>query len=73
MVHLRVVAPHEEAQAALKLLKENEVACHLVYLEGAAHAPEGDVLLVDIPREEASVVIGDLKELRIHEKGAISI
>jgi uncharacterized hydrophobic protein (TIGR00271 family) len=73
MVHLRVVAPHEEAQAALRLLKENEVACNLVYLEGAAHSPEGDVLLVDIPHEEASVVIGDLKELRIHEKGAISI
>jgi uncharacterized hydrophobic protein (TIGR00271 family) len=73
MVHLRVVAPREEARAALKLLKENDVACNIVYLEGAAQEPEGDVLLVDVPREEASVVVGDLKELRIHEKGAISI
>jgi uncharacterized hydrophobic protein (TIGR00271 family) len=73
MVHLRVVAPHEEAQAALRLLKENEVACHIVYLEGAARAPEGDMLLVDVPREEASVVVGDLKELGIHKSGSISV
>ncbi len=60
MVHLRVVAPHDEALAALKLLEENAVACNVVYLEGASRRPEGDVILVDIPREEASVVVGDL-------------
>jgi uncharacterized hydrophobic protein (TIGR00271 family) len=73
MVHLRVVAPHEAARAALELLKDNPAACHVIYLEGVAHAPDGDMVMADVAREEASVIIGDLKELGIHESGAISI
>ena len=73
MVHLRIVAPHAEASQALELLKDIPTACHLVYLEGAVHDPPGDMLLVDVPREDASVIVGDLKELGIPECGAISI
>ena len=73
MVHLRIVAPHEEAQQALALLKTTTSACHLVHLEGVAQRPDGDMILVDVPREEASVVLGDLKELGIHETGSISV
>ena len=73
MVQLRVVAPHEQAQAALELLKSNPAACHVVYLEGVAHAPDGDLIMADVAREEASVIVGDLKELGIHRTGAISI
>ncbi len=73
MVHLRVVAPAEQASAALELLRCNESACNLVHVPGASLRPEGDMILVDLPREEASVVIGDLKELRIHEVGSIAL
>jgi uncharacterized hydrophobic protein (TIGR00271 family) len=73
MVHLRIVAPHDEAERALALLKGVSTACHLVYLEGAVQEPPGDMLLVDVPREDASVIVGDLKELGIHECGAISV
>jgi uncharacterized hydrophobic protein (TIGR00271 family) len=73
MVHLRVIAPPDQARAALRLLKDNPAACHLVHLPGVAHAPEGDMILVDVPREEASVVVGDLKNLGIPEHGAISV
>ena len=73
MVHLRVVAPHEEALKAVELLKHGPTACHLVHLEGAAITPQGDMILVDVPREEASVVISDLKELGIHRTGSISV
>ena len=67
------MAPEEEAQKALKLLESVPTACNIVYLEGAARAPKGDMLLVDVPSEEASVILGDLKELGIHERGAISV
>ena len=73
MVHLRVIAPPEQAEQAYEVLKRNPLACHLVYLRGVAHAPEGDMLLVDVPREEASVIVGDLKALGIPEVGSISI
>ena len=73
MVHLRVIAPHEQAKKALDLFQRLPTACNIVYLKDAAVEPAGDLLLADVPREEASVMIGDLKELRIHELGAISV
>jgi uncharacterized hydrophobic protein (TIGR00271 family) len=73
MVHLRVVAPREEAAKAHELLRQNPLACHLVYLKDVVVAPEGDMLLVDVPREEASVIVGDLKNLGIPESGSISV
>jgi uncharacterized hydrophobic protein (TIGR00271 family) len=73
MVHLRVVAPHEQAEEALELLTANPIVCHVVHLEGVAVDPEGDMILADVPREDASVVVGDLKALGIEETGSISI
>ena len=73
MVHLRVVAPREQAEQAFELLRENPTACHLVYFKGVAHAPDGDMILVDVPREEASVIVGDLKALGIPKTGSISV
>jgi uncharacterized hydrophobic protein (TIGR00271 family) len=73
MVHLRVVAPREQAEQAHELLKQNPLACHLVYLKDVVHAPKGDMLLVDVPREEASVIVGDLKNLGIPKTGSISV
>jgi uncharacterized hydrophobic protein (TIGR00271 family) len=46
---------------------------NVVHLEGVAHKPDGDVILCDVAREDASVIIGDLKELRIYEEGSIAI
>ncbi len=73
MVHIRVIAPHDAAQKAAELLSREPTACNLVYLEGAVRTPPGDMLLVDVPREEASILVGDLKELGIHESGSISV
>jgi uncharacterized hydrophobic protein (TIGR00271 family) len=73
VVHLRVVAPSEQAGKAHALLCESQVACHVVHLEGVTSDPDGDLLLADVPREEASVLVADLKELGIHESGSISI
>ena len=73
MIHLRVIAPHEQAQRARELLERTPTACHVVHLEGAAIEPAGDLLLADVPHEDASVIVGDLKELGIHESGSISL
>ena len=73
MVHLRIVAPHACAERAAELLEGSPAVCNLVVLEGAARRPKGDVLLCDVTREEASVIIHDLKELEIHKHGSISL
>ena len=73
MVHLRIVAPAHQAEHALELLKATPSVCNLIYLERAAQRPEGDVILCDVAREDASVIVSDLKELEIHREGSIAM
>jgi uncharacterized hydrophobic protein (TIGR00271 family) len=73
VVHLRIVVPSHNAEHALDLLQGIPSVCNLIYLPGAAHKPVGDVILCDVAREDASVVISDLKELEIEHEGSIAI
>jgi uncharacterized hydrophobic protein (TIGR00271 family) len=73
MIHLRIVVPNYQAEHALDLLKNTPSVCNLVYLERAAMRPEGDVILCDVAREDASVVVSDLRELDIDIEGSISM
>lgn len=57
----------------MELLRRSDSVCNLVYLERAALKPEGDVILCDVAREDASVLVGDLKELGIHKEGSIAM
>jgi uncharacterized hydrophobic protein (TIGR00271 family) len=73
VVHLRIVAPREKAELALDRLEACATVINVIYLRDAAHKPEGDVILCDVAREDASVVIADLKELDIHREGSIAV
>jgi uncharacterized hydrophobic protein (TIGR00271 family) len=73
MVHLRIVVPSYQAEHVQDLLQATPSASNLIVLERAAHKPEGDVILVDVAREDASVIISDLKELDVHREGSIAI
>jgi uncharacterized hydrophobic protein (TIGR00271 family) len=73
MVHLRIVVPGHSSDQALALLNATHSVFNIIYLAGAAHKPEGDVILCDVAREDASVVIDDLRELEIDREGSIAI
>ena len=73
MIHLRVVAPEKVAHQALELLTASPAVLNIVHLHAAATKPDGDLILCDVAKEEASVVIADLKELRIPEVGSIAV
>jgi uncharacterized hydrophobic protein (TIGR00271 family) len=73
MYHMRIVAPPERSEDALELLKAAPSVCNVIFLEGAAQAPEGDVILADVAREDASVILSDLRELRLEEEGSIAL
>jgi uncharacterized hydrophobic protein (TIGR00271 family) len=73
LVHLRIVAPPDRAERALELLTAMPTVCNLVYMPRAAIRPEGDVILCDVARKEASVILDDLRELRIDQEGSISL
>jgi uncharacterized hydrophobic protein (TIGR00271 family) len=73
MIHLRIVAPEEEAHKALEILHGSPAVLNVVHLHAAAKKPDGDLILCDVAREEASVIIGDLKELDIPRVGSIAV
>ncbi|MEI7624862.1 MAG: DUF389 domain-containing protein [Actinomycetota bacterium] len=57
----------------MALLEETPTACNLVFLPGASMRPVGDVILCDLLREDASVILSDLRELGIDESGSITM
>jgi uncharacterized hydrophobic protein (TIGR00271 family) len=73
VIHLRIVAPEELAHRALEVLEASPAVLNIVHLHGVARKPEGDVILCDVAREEASVILGDLKGLEIPRVGSIAV
>jgi uncharacterized hydrophobic protein (TIGR00271 family) len=73
MIHFRIVVPSYQSEHVLDLLDGVDSVCNLIYLERAARRPEGDVILCDVAREDASVIVSDLKELEVHIEGSIAL
>lgn len=73
MIHLRIVAPADRSEQVLGLLRASPGAVNLIHLPGTASKPDGDVILCDIAREVASVILADLREYGLHQHGSIAI
>ena len=73
MVHMRIVVPSHQTDHVLELLEHLPSAVNVIFLERAARKPQGDVILCDIAREDASVVVSDLRELDVDTEGSIAI
>jgi uncharacterized hydrophobic protein (TIGR00271 family) len=73
MVHLRIVVPSYQSEHVLDLLTHTASVCNLIFFERAARKPEGDVILCDVAREDASVIVSDLRELDVDTEGSIAI
>lgn len=73
MVHLRIVSPVDRSQRVIELLEGSASTSNLVHLPDAARKPAGDVILCDVAREDASVIIDFLRELHLPRDGSISI
>jgi uncharacterized hydrophobic protein (TIGR00271 family) len=73
VVHLRIVVPGAKSERVVDLLEANPSVSSLARIEAASRKPPGDLILCDIAREDASVVIDDLRELGIPDDGSISI
>ena len=73
MLHLRIVSPQGSTDRALEILECTDSVCNIVVLPGVARRPEGDVILCDVPREDASVVLADLRDLGLHHSGSIAV
>jgi hypothetical protein len=71
MIHLRIVAPQEQAHKVLDLLCASPAVINVVHLPAVSKKPKGDLILCDVAREDASVILSDLKELEIPRVGSI--
>jgi uncharacterized hydrophobic protein (TIGR00271 family) len=73
MVHLRIVVPHDRVDAAVARLHDSASVINVIHLRDAARKPRGDVIMCDVAREDASVLLADLKELAIDRDGSIAL
>jgi uncharacterized hydrophobic protein (TIGR00271 family) len=73
MVHLRVVAPAEKSGRVHGLLCSTPSAINVIRVPGASTNPSGDLIMCDVAREDASVVISELRELGLHHEGSIAL
>jgi uncharacterized hydrophobic protein (TIGR00271 family) len=73
MVHLRIVAPSDRTAAVMEVLDCSPSVVNIITLPDAARRPEGDVILCDVAREDASVILSDLKQLGLEEEGSIAL
>jgi uncharacterized hydrophobic protein (TIGR00271 family) len=73
MVHMRIVVPSEKAGRTLECLEDFGSVISIIHLPHAARRPEGDVILCDVAREDASLVIERLKQLDVHHDGSIAV
>lgn len=73
MVHLRIVAPRAHADRALEIFERTESVINVIVMRDVARKPPGDVILCDVAREDASVVLSDLRGLEIDQVGSIAV
>jgi uncharacterized hydrophobic protein (TIGR00271 family) len=73
MVHLRIVSPPDRTDAVREVLACTPSVINVVVLPGVAQRPDGDLVLCDVAREDASVILHDLKDLGLYEDGSISL
>src|SRR6478752_771796 len=73
MVHLRIVAPPDRADQVYAMLCGTASAIDVIRVPNASVRPTGDLVMCDVAREDASVIISDLRALGIHRDGSISL
>lgn len=73
VIHLRVVAPPALAEPAYRVLRDHPSALNVVRLRDVAERPDGDLILCDVAREDASVIVAELRELGLERDGSIAL
>ena len=73
IVHLRLVVPPDLTEHTLNLLYGTPSVLDIVHLPGVARKPDGDLVLADVAREDASVIVEDLRAAGLEHRGSISV
>ena len=73
MLHLRISSPAAQTDRVLALLEADTSVSALSVVRDASLRPAGDLVLADVAREGANVVIDQLRDLGVHHGGSLHI
>jgi len=73
MIQVRIVVPPDRVEAVLGVLERSPAVVNVVHLPGSVRKPDGDLVMCEVAREDASVIVGELRALGIPHVGSISI
>jgi uncharacterized hydrophobic protein (TIGR00271 family) len=73
MLNLRLVLPPPLADDIEELLLDHGAVTNVVRLPGAGRKPPGDVLLCDVAREDASILLAELRRRDCDRRGTIAV
>jgi uncharacterized hydrophobic protein (TIGR00271 family) len=73
VLHLRLRVPGDLTDQVVALLESDETVTNLAVVPGGFRKPEGCLVLADVARENATGVIGRLRDLDLQHRGSISI
>jgi uncharacterized hydrophobic protein (TIGR00271 family) len=73
LLQLRVTVPPDRTGQVRELFETDPGTAHLAVLPGASVSPPGDLVLADVARESADALVRALRDLRVHEDGAIAM
>jgi uncharacterized hydrophobic protein (TIGR00271 family) len=73
VIHVRIVAPPSLAGRAVDMLERTPSVVNIIRIPDVARRPLGDLILCDVAREDASVVLAELRALGIDHLGSIAV
>jgi len=73
MITVRVTCPHDLTASVIDGMQQDPHVSSLVVLRDAAMTPHGDVIEVDVPREDVNAIINRLVELGVPREGTIKV
>lgn len=73
MIHLRLRVPAEIYDQVMDLLCDDATVTNVAVHEDAYRKPVGHLVMADVARENASGVIGALRDLELHHGGSITL
>ncbi|MGH8914063.1 MAG: DUF389 domain-containing protein [Acidimicrobiia bacterium] len=72
MLHVRLIVPSDLVSLVMEILNRTPAVTNVWHLAGAAIKPAGDLVSVDVAKEDATTLLGKLRELGIEERGSIA-
>lgn len=73
MLHLRLRVPSERTDEVVDLLTEDPTVTNVAVVPQGFRKPAGCLVIADVARENATGVVGRLRDLGLHRDGSISL